>query len=74
LLALSETLDSSSQSPCLPPFSVDNSTKQRWLEVCVHAAIEEDPDRLKELAREINRIISEEELRLRQFAVHKRRA
>jgi hypothetical protein len=56
------------------PSSVDNSTKQRWLEVCVHAAIEEDPERLKELAREINRIISEEELRLRQFPAHKLRA
>jgi hypothetical protein len=53
---------------------VDNSTKQRWLEICVHAAIEEDPERLKELAREINRMLAEEELRLRKLPAHKLRA
>lgn len=52
----------------------DEAGKKRWLELCVHAAIEKDPDRLKELAQEINRILTEEESRLRQFPFDKRRA
>ena len=74
LLALSRDKRLVQNLPAFPPFSVDNSTKQRWLEICVHAAIEEDPERLKELAREINRMLAEEELRLRQFPAHKLRA
>ena len=67
-------IEFSTKSACLPLSSMENSTKQRWLEACVHAAIEEDPERLKELAREINRMLAEEELRLRKFPAHKLRA
>ncbi|SRR6266404_1898677 len=41
--------------------------KKRWLEICAEAAVEIDPDCLKKLAVEINRLLSDEELRLRQF-------
>lgn len=40
--------------------------RELWLEICAEAAISEDPDRLMELAWEINRLLAEEELRLMQ--------
>ena len=40
--------------------------RERWLELCAAAAIEEDPEQLKQLAAEINRLLQEEELRLQQ--------
>jgi hypothetical protein len=39
--------------------------RQRWLEICARAAMEDDPDRLGELAQEITRMLEDEELRLR---------
>jgi len=47
--------------------SVEKSTRDRWLEVCAEATIEEDPDRLKELAREIAVLLYDEEMRLRRL-------
>jgi hypothetical protein len=38
---------------------------QHWRELCEQAAYEEDPDRLFELVREINRQLEEKEKRLR---------
>jgi len=55
-------------------FSVENSTKERWLEVCAEAAIEEDPERLKELAREIAVLLYDERMRLRRLSPTKLRA
>jgi truncated hemoglobin YjbI len=50
----------------LKPTPVQNQDRQRWLEVCAQAAVEEDPDRLMELAEEIARMLRDEELRLRE--------
>jgi BMFP domain-containing protein YqiC len=30
-----------------------------WLELCAHAAIEQDPEKLRELARKINDLLAE---------------
>ncbi len=40
--------------------------KERWFDLCAQAAIVEDPDRLIELIREIDRLLGEKESRLRQ--------
>lgn len=40
--------------------------KERWLELCAEAAISDNPDRLMELAWEINRLLAEEEIRLKR--------
>ena len=41
-------------------------TKERWVELCELAAVEEDPDKLMELVREINRLLEEKRQRLAQ--------
>jgi hypothetical protein len=46
---------------------VESAAKQRWLDICAEAAIAIDPDRLKILGLEIQRLLAAEELRLRQF-------
>jgi hypothetical protein len=38
--------------------------KERWMELCAQAAIEQDPKKLLELAREINDLLEEKERRL----------
>jgi len=38
--------------------------KERWRELCEQAAVEQDPGRLLELTREINRLLEEKEQRL----------
>jgi hypothetical protein len=40
--------------------------KERWLELCEQAAVEQDPEKLLELTREINRLLQEKECRLKQ--------
>jgi len=40
--------------------------RQRWKELCAEAAVETDRDKLVELTREINRLLQEEEERVRQ--------
>jgi hypothetical protein len=37
---------------------------ERWRELCAQAAVEQDPQRLMELIREINRLLEEKEQRL----------
>ncbi len=39
--------------------------RERWHELCEQAAVEKDHDRLMELIREIDRLLSEKEERLR---------
>jgi hypothetical protein len=41
--------------------------KQHWRELCEQAAFEQDPDKLLELVREINRQLEEKEKRLRNL-------
>ena len=38
--------------------------KERWMELCAQAAIEQDPAKLMELVREINSLLEEKERRL----------
>jgi hypothetical protein len=38
--------------------------KERWMELCAQAAIEQDPTKLVELVREINNLLEEKERRL----------
>ena len=38
--------------------------KERWQELCAQAAVEQDPDRLMELVKEINELLNEKEARL----------
>jgi hypothetical protein len=38
--------------------------KERWKELCAQAAVERDPEKLLELAQEINRLLEENERRL----------
>jgi len=40
-------------------------TGERWKELCAEAAIEQDPQRLLELVKEINRLLEEKEARLK---------
>jgi hypothetical protein len=38
--------------------------KERWMELCAQAAVEQDPEKLMELVREINNLLEEKERRL----------
>jgi len=38
--------------------------RERWRELCEQAAIEQDPQKLLELVREINRLLGEKQTRL----------
>ena len=38
--------------------------KERWMELCAQAAVEQDPKKLMELVREINALLEEKERRL----------
>jgi len=38
-------------------------TRERWIELCKQAEIEQDPKKLMELVTEINRLLQEEENR-----------
>jgi hypothetical protein len=39
-------------------------TKERWMELCEQAAVEQDTTKLLRLAEEINRLLEEKEKRL----------
>ena len=41
-------------------------TTERWPNLCAQAALVEDPGRLRELTSQIDRLLEEDELRLRQ--------
>ena len=38
--------------------------KERWMELCPQAAVEQDPTKLMELVKEINNLLEEKERRL----------
>jgi hypothetical protein len=40
--------------------------KERWLELCQQAAVEQDSKKFMELIQEINRLLEEKEQRLRK--------
>lgn len=39
--------------------------REQWLELCAQAAVEQDPDKLLILMKEINRLLEEKEQRLK---------
>ncbi len=47
---------------------MEGKTKERWMELCEQAAVEQDHARLMQLVAEIDRLLSEKERRLRPQA------
>jgi hypothetical protein len=45
-------------------YPMKGKTKELWEQYCEQAAVEQNPDRLLELVREINRMLEEKETRL----------
>ena len=45
---------------------MQGETKERWLELCVQAVFERDPKKLLEISEEINRLLREEQERLKK--------
>jgi hypothetical protein len=45
----------------------ETKTKERWIELCEQAAVEQDHDRLMALISEIDRLLAEKEKRSLQF-------
>jgi hypothetical protein len=43
---------------------VIGKTKERWRELCEQASVEQDPDKLLELVKEINQLLEEKRTRL----------
>lgn len=56
-----ETLFLSGRMDCL---AMKGATKERWMELCEQATVEQDPQKLLELARQINDLLEEKERRL----------
>ena len=46
--------------------SMKGANRERWHNLCEQAAIEQDPERLLELIKEINQLLEEKEQRLKQ--------
>ena len=46
-------------------------TRERWMELCAQAAVEQDPQRLMKLVAEINNILEEKERRLGIMPPHR---
>jgi hypothetical protein len=46
---------------------MDGETRERWQGLCEQAAVEQNPKRLLELTREINRLLQEKEDRLKEI-------
>jgi hypothetical protein len=45
--------------------------KERWMELCARAAVEQDPQKLMELVSEINDLLEEKERRLGIILSHR---
>jgi hypothetical protein len=41
------------------------ATKERWMELCAQAAVEQDPEKLSELVAEIDRLLQAKQDRLK---------
>lgn len=50
-------------------FLLRGEIRERWQQLCERAAEEQDPGRLMELVAEINRLLTEKELRLKSCKV-----
>jgi hypothetical protein len=45
---------------------VNDKTKERWLQLCEQAAVEQDPEKLLDLVNEISRMLDEKNQRMQQ--------
>jgi hypothetical protein len=45
---------------------MQGKTRERWLELCEQAAVEQDREKLLKLVEEINRLLAEKDERLKQ--------
>jgi hypothetical protein len=45
-----------------------DKTKELWMHVCEQASVEQDPEKLLQLVKEINRMLEEKENRLQRRA------
>ena len=48
---------------------MQGATKERWLQLCERATVEQDSEKLRALIAEINRLLQEKEERLKKRAV-----
>ena len=58
-----------SAAPLLPEpeaHGMQRKTKETWMHFCEQAAVEQDPERLLQLVKEINRMLEEKESRLQR--------
>ena len=53
-----------SLSATMEAYAMKDKTKELWKYYCEQAAVEQDPDKLMQLVREINRVLEEKENRL----------
>jgi hypothetical protein len=47
--------------------------KEMWMQLCERAANEQDPEKLMELVKEINRLLEEKERRLKNTSDNRKR-
>lgn len=47
---------------------MQGETREQWHALCEQAAVEQDPEKLMELVRQINHLLDEKEQRLKQQA------
>jgi hypothetical protein len=45
-------------------YQMKGETREAWEQYCAQAAVEQNPDKLLELVKEINRMLEEKEIRL----------
>lgn len=58
-----------SNEPC-HEVGLKGERKEYWMHLCEQAANEQDPEKLMELVKEINRLLEEKEQRLKNAAPH----
>jgi hypothetical protein len=46
--------------------AMKDKTKETWMYFCEQAAVEQDPEKLLQLVKEINRMLDEKEIRLQR--------
>jgi hypothetical protein len=53
-----------SHSATMEAYAMRGKTKEAWQQLCEQAAAEQDPDKLLELVKQIDRMLDEKETRL----------
>ena len=55
-----------SHSARVEEYAMQGKTEEPWMQFCEQAAVEQDPEKLMQLVKEINRMLEEKENRLRR--------